>query len=457
MLLGDVAKAHRRVKVRREDWGLQACRLEPGKVWLNCVGTYGIACAGYWWSRLSAAVIVRLFYYLITELGDQDALLFADDLMAMADRKLEIIDLASVLLVWLALGIPWKWKKFRGGARQQWIGYWVDVEHFALGISEERSKWLVGWVRKTIAEGTVEMSHFRAVLGRLSFMMGALDFVKPFVCPLFAWAASIEHDGRMLVPWSVAFILGYIAARLEEGKRTAMVRPRAASLGPVFRADAKAEGQEVVIGGWECSNGCPPSRARWFSVALSRATAPWAYGRGEPFKSIASIELFATLVSLMAFGSEWRQGKRGTIQLTGLTDNSGNTAAMHRLMSSKFPLIVILTEVAAQLEEKDLEMDLEWVPRNQNEEADALTNGRFEMFDPKQRIDIKVEKLPFLVMDKMLDVANALYGEVSSRREAAKARKVELRSLGLEGGMATEASAKQEVRKAAPLRQREPW
>ena len=49
------------------------------------------------------------------------------------------------------------------------------------------------------------------------------------------------------------------------------------------------------------------------------------------------------------------------------------------------------------------------------------------------------------------------HGEVSARREAAKARKVELRSLGLEGGMATEAAARHELRKAAPLRQREPW
>ena len=52
LLMGDVSKAHRRVKVRKQDWGFQACRLRPGKVWLNCVGTYGIASAGYWWGAL---------------------------------------------------------------------------------------------------------------------------------------------------------------------------------------------------------------------------------------------------------------------------------------------------------------------------------------------------------------------------------------------------------------------
>ena len=46
LLMDDVSKAHRRVKVREQDWGCQACRLHPGKVWVSCVGTYGIGYAG---------------------------------------------------------------------------------------------------------------------------------------------------------------------------------------------------------------------------------------------------------------------------------------------------------------------------------------------------------------------------------------------------------------------------
>ena len=39
-IAGDASKAHRRVKIKREDWGFQACRIHPGKVWVNTVGTY---------------------------------------------------------------------------------------------------------------------------------------------------------------------------------------------------------------------------------------------------------------------------------------------------------------------------------------------------------------------------------------------------------------------------------
>ena len=109
--MGDVSKAHRRVKVRREDWGWQACRLEPGRVWLNCVGTYGISSAGYWWARLSGAILVRLFYYILSSSGGQEALLFADDLLMVAARAAEITDIGALILVWVALGVPWKWTK----------------------------------------------------------------------------------------------------------------------------------------------------------------------------------------------------------------------------------------------------------------------------------------------------------------------------------------------------------
>ena len=46
-LKGDASKAHRRVRVLREDWGAQACQLDDEEeIWLNAVGTFGISSAG---------------------------------------------------------------------------------------------------------------------------------------------------------------------------------------------------------------------------------------------------------------------------------------------------------------------------------------------------------------------------------------------------------------------------
>ena len=104
-LLGDASKAHRRVKVKRGDWGLQACHLRKGHLWINKVGTYGVASAGYWWGRLAAAVLVRLPYYLVGKRWCPEFLLFADDWFAQAGTGEELSDLGVIILFLTALGV----------------------------------------------------------------------------------------------------------------------------------------------------------------------------------------------------------------------------------------------------------------------------------------------------------------------------------------------------------------
>jgi hypothetical protein len=318
-ILGDASKAHRRIKVREADWGLQACRLEDGKIWVNKVGTYGVASAGYYWSRLAAAVIIRLLYYLLGW-GGQDALIFADDLLVLAGRVEEIVDVGSLIFLWVSLGVPFKWKKFRGGDEVDWIGYWISFSGFRLGISSSRARWIREWVEKVIKAGFVEMRDFHAFLGRVCFIVGALEYLKPFLAPLYAWAAAVGRVGRSRLPWSVCFLLSYLATDLGEEGRARTVKPRGLDLGVAFRADAKAEGQLVCVGGWECLHSCPPKKARWFSVRLSRSSAPWAFSRGEPFRSIAALELYGTLLSLMVFSPGWPKDLTGMISVSGQTD-----------------------------------------------------------------------------------------------------------------------------------------
>ena len=112
---------------------------------------------------------------------------------------------------------------------------------------------------------------------------------------------------------------------------------------------------------------------------LNKSNAPWAFARGEPFRTIAALELFVTLLCVVTFGDAWPGGARGEVVLQGITDNLGNTFMVSKLMTSKFPLVVILAEVVAQLRTRSMVLNLGWVPRDQNEEADALTNGDFAL------------------------------------------------------------------------------
>ena len=93
-----------------------------------------------------------------------------------------------------------------------------------------------------------------------------------------------------------------------------------------------------------------------------------------------------------------------------------------------------------QLKSRDLGVSLVWVPRDQNEEADALTNGDFHGFDPRLRIRAPVEGMRWLVMDDMLKASEELYSTIEKEKAS---KKVE---------------AKQARRPPAQrLRARDPW
>ena len=162
----------------------------------------------------------------------------------------------------------------------QWIGYDIDFKRFAVGISVSRAEWLRGWVGRVLEEGRVEVSDLVAVLGRFCFAMGPLVFLRPFLAPIFAWAAAVKGAGKLLVPWSVGYLLRFLADQLGGDGRVFKVQPPETDIGEAFRSDAKAEGSLVRVGGWECKGGRRPKEARWFSVELTRASAPWAFARG---------------------------------------------------------------------------------------------------------------------------------------------------------------------------------
>ena len=67
------------------------------------------------------------------------------------------------------------------------------------------------------------------------------------------------------------------------------------------------------------------------------------------------------------------------------TDNKGNTFALLKGVSNKYPLTILLMELAEELRSKDLSMDLEWVRRDENTVVDDLSNGKYEAFDQSLR------------------------------------------------------------------------
>ena len=101
---------------------------------------------------------------------------------------------------------------------------------------------------------------------------------------------------------------------------------------------------------------------------------------------------------------------------------------MDRLMTTKYPLGLILVELSHQLALRRAALRAKWVPRLENEEADALTNSDFRHFSQEHRIEVDLAKLPFGVLPRLLEVGEGYIKELDDLKAArALAREVATR------------------------------
>lgn len=451
----DIAKAHKLIPVREFDWGLQAFRL-PGPddaagtstdIFVHTRGTFGIASAAYWWGRC-ASTAVRLIHRLADQHLSLWHLLFADDGWMVAIGKWFWRKLLYWFFILDLLEFPIAWHKVAGGVVVQWIGYQLDLGQFSVGINDRKRRWINDWIAHRRAAGGVAGRELKAALGRLSFVAGALKHVRPFLGPLYAWSSALASGTFAAFPDAVSILLDFVVNEVDRCPMRKAVKPPLLH-GDCFRVDASASGEDIVIGGWESHGGASTQEARWFSMKLGRKTVPWAYLRGDPFRAIASLELLAVLVAVMLFikDAPWRAGRRRAL-LTAYTDNMGNMHVLRRFGSSKYPLSIVAMELACQLEMAQVEMDLGWIPRKQNEEADSLTNLRFEDFNMCNRVDVKFEDFQFVLLDKLMAKAGELDDDLKLHKTSKDAKRASLT------GAASGARAKQ---KKGEMKWKDPW
>ncbi len=350
-LLGDIAQAHRLVKISSPEWGLMACELDnPEERYLNKVGTFGFSSAAYWFCRLISGVFRMTFMVLGPE-NPLDILLFADDVELLAERPQERRSILLCICILLAVGTPMKWSKFRGGFQTNWVGFHTDYRQYALGLSEERAQWAIKWTKECVAEKIVDIRDFQAGVGRLNFAAQALLFYRPFLGILYAWVSATARTGlqRATLPWAVALVLQWLGERLSKERLMTAPRPPKGLVRDWFRADAKATDTQAFIGGWQFHPDGPMA-AQWFAMEITKEDFPWIYSKGSPKKCIAALELLATLLCVKTFGSGEDMRQRNCV-LTASTDNQGNSFIIQKLLTTKYPSIVVLLELTEELKD----------------------------------------------------------------------------------------------------------
>ena len=286
--------------------------------------------------------------------------------------------LLFVLLALEVLGVPMSWRKVHGGESMRWIGYQVDVAGLRLGITESRAKWSVDWCARLARDGRCRPEELRSGLGRFGFVTGALEYERPFLAPLYSFASRCRNQELVILPLYVVIVLVHLARRFEL-RHMYPSTVRRQRMSESFRVDAHADEGGIGVGGWKPvrdENGQLSTKlSPWFAVRLDSISAPWAYCKGEPYKTIAALEALGVLLALVAFTGREAKHQDATITVGGMTDNRGNSYVLNRLMTTKFPLCVVIMELAVQMECRNARVSLDWSPREFNQEADDLSNG----------------------------------------------------------------------------------
>ena len=426
VLVVDIEKAHQQIPVAEEDWRHIGCSADPmptdskllgdWRIVLKTVGTYGVSSASWQWSRV-ASLFQRLCYYICL---CAYLFRFADDFMLMTCNRGGVRFTKQVLRFIVLIGvfdIPLKWNKTRGGLKAEFIGYLFNFESLQGGLSERRCAWITGWLRKTADNGAVVTRELRAGLGRISFSSTLLRYLLPFMGPLYAWIAVSADGAAWPLPAALIIILKWLADQIELNPLVNLKHPTPKGLGKFFKADARADGDMVQIGGYEVLPGADLKACRWFSFVLTPETTPWAFFReNEAYRTIASLELFATLLCVMMFVEVQASKVNSMMFFTGVTDNQGNEALVHKNMTTKFPLYIVLLELTEQLQARRLGLDLRWQKRDLNQAADNLSNGIFEDFDLSLRLNPCLSNLDWMIMPRLLDEACKLELLIRSRK-----------------------------------------
>ncbi len=441
----DVQSAHRIIPVREADWRYQVCRARPGgPLYAFCCGVFGISSASYWWGRLASA-LVRTVHHVADRDHELWILLVADDIKLESTAAAAAECIFFALWVLVLLGVPLRWAKTAGGLQLAWVGYWFDYPSHGLGLSESRAAWAVAWCRRQAVAGGGRLAELREGVGRLGFVVGALTYEAPFLAPLYSYLALLPDGGFHLYPAFVRLTLNYLADAIQ-GCRTysCRYRPPPDDGGP--RVDAMADDSRVGIGGWLPTRGSTgeveTAASPWFSVWLSRETAPWAFTKGgKPQRTIAALEAFGTLLAIRCFEPWLATGGSGTMALRSYTDNQGNATALNRLTTTTFPLNCVVMELAATLKRMRFSLDLRWLPRELNAEADALSNGLTLGFSPSKRIDVDIGNMRWLVLDDVMSLGLSFHAENIRKRQERRGKFFQTNKR----------------RKGQRLRDREPW
>ena len=124
-LVLDVAKAHRRILIRKQDRGLLCFRHK--NVLYQCTTlNFGARVSSFYWAR-AAGLLMRLIHRLLRV--RHSAKIYVDDLLCLLDSASAPVWASHVVVLLLLIKVPLSWHKCALSQRVVWIGWEIEPFH----------------------------------------------------------------------------------------------------------------------------------------------------------------------------------------------------------------------------------------------------------------------------------------------------------------------------------------
>ena len=137
---------------------------------------------------------------------------------------------------------------------------------------------------------------------------------------------------------------------------------------------------------------------------------------------IAARELLGSIVAIKVFSGRWQCEIAAGCSVTGATDNKGNSFTVTLVMSTKWSLAVLLLKLSAQFHGLSLERFLQRAPRDDDVEADRLSNMDVAGLDPVLRIGVGPATLKWKAMQQRMPGASELFRKMLEDHESSASK-----------------------------------
>lgn len=378
----DASKAHRRIKILRKDWKYMTARTSRG-VWVNKVGTYGVASAQYHWGRM-AAIILRLIYYTFPHL--LWAFVYVDDFAAIVPDEQADTTLFALLMFLCALGLPISWKKVEMHHTLGWLGYLVAMPTHTALLTPDKQTTIMGALALLGTDTHISLETARQIAGRLNWATMVYPPMRAFLQPVFAWvSALLQRQERQKwgqatsrTPRRLRIAASHLSAIFMDHIPPHTIVTKTANYAAATDAGARdtEQGPDAYVGGWYGARGATRDQVKWFYIKITPELHPWAYHKGHPRLCIAALELYGTLLLYRHMvGTE--RDLLGPINLTLAlqTDNKGNAYQATNHKAHNDLAANFLMELAMVQYTTGVPLSLSHTYRENNTWADQLTHA----------------------------------------------------------------------------------